>query len=101
MLGVITLKIVMLSVVAPIQAMVETFLSYNCLPIFQVLSWVVYGGLFSYVKVSIVGRCRQRSTGSLFYCGVVTQAGSAVGALLAFLLVNVASNVFVGYYVQC
>ena len=68
---------------------------------FQVISWVVYGGLFSYVKVSIAGRCRQRSTSSLFYCGVVTQAGSALGALLAFILVNVVGAIFIGYYVQC
>jgi hypothetical protein len=31
----------------------------------------------------------------------VTQAGSALGALIAFLLVNAGGNVFVGYYVNC
>jgi len=66
-----------------------------------VTSWVVYGALFSYVKVSVFGLCRQKSTAALFWCGAVTQLGSAIGALLMFLLVNVASGLFVQYYVQC
>ena len=64
-------------------------------------SWVVYGALFSYVKVSVFGLCRQKSTAALFWCGAVTQLGSAIGALIMFLLVNVASGLFVQYYVQC
>lgn len=67
----------------------------------QVVSWIVYGGLFSYVKVSIAGLCRQKSERALFWCGAFTQVGSAFGALLMFLLVNVASNVFFAYYVEC
>lgn len=65
-----------------------------------VASWVIYGGLFSYVKVSIAGKCRQISSSALFWCGAVTQLGSAIGALIFFLLVNYA-NVFQGYYVTC
>ena len=65
------------------------------------VSWIVYNGLFSYVKVSIAGLCRSRSEQSLFWCGAATQVGSAFGALLMFMLVNVASGVFVAYYVQC
>ena len=34
----------------------------------------------------IAGLCRE--LGSLFYCGAATQLGSALGALVAFLLVN-------------
>ncbi len=70
-------------------------------PFPKVVSWVVYGGLFSYVKVSIAGLCRQKSEAALFWCGAFTQVGSAFGALLMFLLVNVSSNVFVAYYVEC
>ena len=69
--------------------------------VFQVLSWIIYGGLFSYVKISIAGICRQRSNSALFWCGAVTQIGSAFGALLMFILVNVASGIFTAYYVTC
>ncbi|CAB4064841.1 unnamed protein product [Lepeophtheirus salmonis] len=48
-------------------------------------SWVIYGGLFSYVKISIAGTCRSKSNSALFWCGVVTQIGSALGALSCFL----------------
>jgi len=63
-----------------------------------VLTWVTTGAMFSYVKVCVAGMCR--NSGYLFSCGVVTQIGSAVGALLMFILVNVV-NLFEGYYVTC
>jgi len=64
-----------------------------------VSSWVIYGGLFSYVKVSVAGKCRQISSSALFWCGAITQVGSALGAALMFGLVQ--GNVFQGYYVTC
>merc|ERR1711860_214317 len=66
-----------------------------------VISWVVYGGLFSYVKVSVFGVCRQASNTALFWAGALTQIGSAFGALLMFILVNVTTGVFNAYYVTC
>lgn len=63
-----------------------------------VLAWVLTGAVFSYVKVSVAGMCRE--VGSLFSCGVVTQAGSALGALVMFILVNQV-ELFQGYYVSC
>ena len=74
---------------------------YFTLFFLQVLSWIIYGGLFSYVKISIAGICRQTSNSALFWCGAVTQIGSAFGALLMFILVNVASGIFTSYYVVC
>ena len=56
-----------------------------------VLTWVITGAMFSYVKVCVAGLCR--NSGYLFACGVVTQIGSAVGALVMFLLVNVVSPI--------
>ena len=53
---------------------------------FVVLAWVVSGAMFSYVKVSVAGMCRD--AGWLFHCGVLTQVGSAGGALLMFIMVN-------------
>ena len=64
------------------------------------LSWILYVGIVSYVKVSIAGWCRRRGKSSLFYYGSFTQAGSAFGAVLAFALVN-CTGVFQQYYVQC
>jgi len=63
-----------------------------------VITWVVTGALFSYVKVSVAGMCRD--SGLLFQCGALTQAGSAGGALIMFLLVNQV-GLFEGYYVSC
>jgi len=63
-----------------------------------VLTWVISGAMFSYVKVSVAGMCRD--SGWLFQCGVLTQVGSAGGALLMFILVNQV-NLFQGYYVSC
>lgn len=63
-----------------------------------VLTWVVSGAMFSYVKVSVAGMCRD--SGWLFHCGVLTQVGSAGGALIMFILVNQV-NLFQGYYVSC
>jgi len=63
-----------------------------------VLAWVITGAVFSYIKVSVAGMCRE--VGSLFSCGVVTQAGSALGAVVMFLLVNQV-DLFQGYYVSC
>ena len=51
-----------------------------------VLTWLFSAAIFSYVKVCVAGICRD--SGYLFSCGVVTQVGSAVGALVMFLLVN-------------
>ena len=51
-----------------------------------VLTWLLTGAIFSYVKVSVAGMCRD--SGRLFSCGVVTQVGSALGALVMFILVN-------------
>ena len=51
-----------------------------------VLVWLLSGAIFSYVKVCVAGICRD--SGRLFSCGVVTQVGSAIGALVMFVLVN-------------
>ena len=60
----------------------------------------MYGGLFSYAKISIAGWCRLRSDSALFWCGALTQIGSAIGSILPYLLVNV-FEVFQQKYVTC
>lgn len=58
-----------------------------------VCSWVVFVGVFSYVKTMIALVMRDQGNNALFWYGAVTQIGAAIGALVIFLLVNVA-NVF-------
>ncbi|XP_037068152.1 solute carrier family 52, riboflavin transporter, member 3-A-like isoform X3 [Pollicipes pollicipes] len=62
-----------------------------------VLGWVLFVGLTTYAKVGIAGLLRPWGGSALFWYGAATQAGSLVGAVAAFLAVNV-FNLFTGYY---
>ena len=56
-----------------------------------IFSWILYHGMFSYVKACIAGRLRQASFNgrkALFYYGVATQIGSLIGATVIFILMN-------------
>lgn len=55
----------------------------------QVLSWVLFTGTLSYVKVMAGVILRSRSHSALVWYGAVEQLGSLLGALLMFPLVNV------------
>lgn len=57
--------------------------------ILLVLSWILVTGFFSYVKVCIGVIFRTQGRRGLLWYGVVTQAGSAVGSIIMFVLVNV------------
>ena len=48
------------------------------------------------LQVSVAGMCRD--SGLLFQCGALTQAGSAGGALLMFLLVNQVEKEILDYF---
>jgi len=61
---------------------------------------MIFGATFTYAKVTIYAWCMGRGEKSLFWAGVLTQAGSAVGSLLAYFLVN-HTDTFVAYYVTC
>jgi len=61
------------------------------------VSWIILVGLFTYVKVSIATLLRSEGKRGLFWCGSVTQFGSAVGAVATFFVVNFA-NVFESFY---
>ncbi|XP_027723161.1 solute carrier family 52, riboflavin transporter, member 3-like [Vombatus ursinus] len=54
-----------------------------------VISWVLYGGILSYVKVMTGVHLRKVSQSALLWCGAAIQLGSAFGAILMFPLVNV------------
>ncbi|KAL4623726.1 solute carrier family 52, riboflavin transporter, member 3 [Arapaima gigas] len=54
-----------------------------------VLSWVLFIGALSYVKVMVGVILRNEGHGALVWCGVAVQLGSMVGALTMFPLVNV------------
>ncbi|XP_075427827.1 solute carrier family 52, riboflavin transporter, member 3 isoform X1 [Ascaphus truei] len=54
-----------------------------------VISWVLFTGTLSYVKVMIGVILRSQSHSALLWCGAVVQLGSMIGALIMFPLVNV------------
>ncbi|KAM9385602.1 solute carrier family 52, riboflavin transporter, member 2 [Pholidichthys leucotaenia] len=54
-----------------------------------VLSWIVFIGLFSYLKVVVGTLLHEAGHGALLWCGISIQAGSLIGALAMFPLVNV------------
>ncbi|MED6257015.1 hypothetical protein ATANTOWER_006471 [Ataeniobius toweri] len=54
-----------------------------------VISWIVFTGLFSYLKVVIGTLLHEAGHAALLWCGISIQAGSLIGALTMFPLVNV------------
>lgn len=58
-------------------------------PPHQVLSWLLFTGTLSYVKVMVGVILRDRSHSALVWCGAAAQMGSLVGSVTMFPLVNV------------
>ncbi|XP_051525226.1 solute carrier family 52, riboflavin transporter, member 3-A-like [Myxocyprinus asiaticus] len=54
-----------------------------------VLSWVFFTGLLSYVKVMVGVILRDRSHSALVWCGAAAQAGSLLGSVIMFPLINI------------
>lgn len=54
-----------------------------------VISWIIFTGLFSYLKVVIGTLLHEAGHAALLWCGISIQAGSLIGALTMFPLVNV------------
>ncbi|XP_066530118.1 solute carrier family 52, riboflavin transporter, member 2 isoform X2 [Hoplias malabaricus] len=54
-----------------------------------VLSWIVFTGLFSYLKVVVGSLLHEAGHTALLWCGVFIQAGSLLGAVTMFPLVSV------------
>uniref|UniRef100_UPI003AACAADE solute carrier family 52, riboflavin transporter, member 2 n=1 Tax=Centroberyx gerrardi TaxID=166262 RepID=UPI003AACAADE len=54
-----------------------------------VISWIIFTGLFSYLKVVIGTLLHEAGHAALLWCGISIQAGSLVGALTMFPLVSV------------
>lgn len=54
-----------------------------------ILSWILVAGFFSYTKVCIAVIFRTQGRRGLLWYGAVTQAGSAVGSIIMFVLVNI------------
>ncbi|XP_068093969.1 riboflavin transporter 2-like [Hyperolius riggenbachi] len=57
----------------------------------MVVSWVLFVGILSYVKVIIGVILRDEGHSALVWCGAVVQLGSMLGALTMFPLVNIYS----------
>lgn len=54
-----------------------------------ILSWILFTGVFSYLKVVIGTLLHEAGHSGLLWCGISIQAGSLVGALTMFPLINV------------
>ncbi|XP_029976747.1 solute carrier family 52, riboflavin transporter, member 2 [Salarias fasciatus] len=54
-----------------------------------VISWIFFTGLFSYLKVVIGTLLHEAGHAALLWCGISIQAGSLIGALTMFPLVNI------------
>ncbi|XP_017576835.1 solute carrier family 52, riboflavin transporter, member 2 isoform X2 [Pygocentrus nattereri] len=54
-----------------------------------VISWIIFTGLFSYLKVVVGTLLHGAGHTALLWCGVFIQAGSLIGALTMFPLVSV------------
>ncbi|XP_006811809.1 solute carrier family 52, riboflavin transporter, member 3-B-like [Saccoglossus kowalevskii] len=54
-----------------------------------VLAWIFMVGLLTYVKVMIGVICRDNGRKALMWCGAAMQAGSLIGSIVIFPLVNV------------
>ncbi|XP_015263352.1 PREDICTED: solute carrier family 52, riboflavin transporter, member 2 [Gekko japonicus] len=54
-----------------------------------VTSWILFMGLFSYLKVVIGSLLHEAGHAALVWCGTIIQVGSLVGALLMFPLTSV------------
>jgi len=65
--------------------------------ILLVVSWIVLVALFTYVRVSVATLLRIKGQTGLLWCGAITQLGSAIGAIIAFGVVNYTS-IFTAYY---
>ncbi|KAM7373513.1 hypothetical protein PAMP_008358 [Pampus punctatissimus] len=65
------------------------FMEHPSIVPLQVISWIVFTGLFSYLKVVIGTLLHEAGHAALLWCGISIQAGSLIGALVMFPLVNV------------
>ncbi|CAK6971564.1 solute carrier family 52%2C riboflavin transporter, member 2 [Scomber scombrus] len=54
-----------------------------------VISWIIFTGLFSYLKVVIGTLLHEAGHAALLWCGISIQAGSLIGALTMYPLVNI------------
>ncbi|XP_062987319.1 solute carrier family 52, riboflavin transporter, member 2 [Elgaria multicarinata webbii] len=54
-----------------------------------VISWIVFMGLFSYLKVVVGSLLHEAGHSALVWCGAIIQAGSLVGALVMFPLTGI------------
>lgn len=59
-----------------------------------VVAFIIEIGTFAYVNVCLASVFRSHSQRALFWCGVATQAGSFIGAVVIFISINI-SVVFV------
>lgn len=55
----------------------------------QIIAWILVVFILTFVKVSIAGVFRKEGRKALLWIGGISQVGSAAGAIVLFLFVNV------------
>uniref|UniRef100_A0A1L8DIM7 Riboflavin transporter n=2 Tax=Nyssomyia neivai TaxID=330878 RepID=A0A1L8DIM7_9DIPT len=68
--------------------------------ILVIIAWTILNGLISYMKLSITSIFRSQGGKSLVWVGGVSQIGSFIGAIIAFVLVN-NTEIFTSYTITC
>lgn len=83
--------IVMCALMSPLPPLLDSAFG----SLFIVLAWVLFTFVLSYSKTMItVWICDYNAQEGMFWVGMATQAGAAVGALVNFALVNWVTGLF-------
>ncbi|XP_062842275.1 solute carrier family 52, riboflavin transporter, member 2-like [Trichomycterus rosablanca] len=83
--GVFAIYLVCLAALSPCPPLLGSYAGMALV----VISWIIFTGLFSYLKVVVSTLLHEAGHTALLWCGVFIQAGSLIGALSMFPLVSV------------
>ncbi|KAL4629797.1 solute carrier family 52, riboflavin transporter, member 2 isoform X1 [Arapaima gigas] len=83
--GVFATYLLVLAALSPCPPLLGTTVGI----VLVVMSWVIFTGMFSYLKVVIGSLLHEAGHAALLWCGVFIQAGSLIGALSVFPLVSI------------
>ncbi|XP_049831290.1 solute carrier family 52, riboflavin transporter, member 3-A-like [Schistocerca gregaria] len=90
--GIFAVYIIVLALMSPTPPLV----GYTIGQFLVVISWVIFTGAITYVKLAIASIFRTEGGRSLFWCGAMLQLGAATASVATFLLVNFA-DIFHSY----
>ncbi|XP_047118599.1 solute carrier family 52, riboflavin transporter, member 3-B-like [Schistocerca piceifrons] len=83
-------------VVTALMSPAPPLVGYTIGEFLVVISWIIFTGGISYIKMAIASIFRSEGGRSLFWCGAVQQLGSATASVVTFSVVNYA-DIFHSY----